>query len=195
MADKKHYNQKLEYGSFYHIYSRTIDKQLLFRSDENYLFFLNQYNKYLTPFVDTYAYCLLGNHFHILIRIKDEEFLSSVNEIQEKSAHDIIAHQLQKFFQSYAMAFNKQHQRIGSLFQKPFKRSLIDTENYLTKTIHYIHANPQKHGLIADFRKWKWSSYHRILIDKPSFLQKDRVIKWFGGKESYIKFHNEAEIN
>jgi len=143
MADKKHHNQKLEYGSFYHIYNRTIDKQLLFRSDENYLFFLNQFNKYLTPFVDTYAYCLLGNHFHILIRIKDEEFLSSVNELQEKSAHDIIAHQLQKFFQSYAMAFNKQHQRIGSLFQKPFKRSLIDTENYLTKTIHYIHANPK----------------------------------------------------
>lgn len=192
MAHKKHYNEKLDYGSFYHIYNRSIDRQLLFKSEENYLFFLNQYNKYLTPFVDTYAYCLLGNHFHFLIRIKEENPLN-VFDINEKSAHDIIAHQLQKFFQSYAMAFNKQHKRIGSLFQKPFKRTWVDKEDYLIKIINYIHFNPQKHGLIDDFRNWKWSSYKRMLIDKPTSLKKEKVIEWFGDKEGYINFHNNMD--
>ena len=192
MAEKQHYHQKFEYGSFYHIYNRSIDKQLMFRSDENYRFFLKQYDKYLTPLVETYAYCLLGNHFHMLIRIKEVDKLDMIN-LQVKSAHDLVAHQLQKFFQSYAMAFNKQHDRVGSLFQKPFKRSLIDSEEYLTKIISYIHFNPQKHGLIKDFYDWRWSSYNRILIDRPSNLKKKEVIEWFGNRESYIQFHHDSK--
>ncbi|RDC56724.1 hypothetical protein DU508_05840 [Pedobacter chinensis] len=136
------------------------------------------------------AYCLLGNHFHILIKIKEESDIEFVN-IADKSAHDLVAHQFQKFFQSYAMAFNKQHARIGSLFQKPFKRVLINSEEYFTKIIFYIHANPQQHGLTTDFRDWQWSSYKRILIDKPSSLKKGEVIEWFGNKESYIQFHDD----
>ncbi|MCZ4223894.1 hypothetical protein [Pedobacter rhodius] len=187
MAKKEHYHEKLECGSFYHIYNRTIDKQLMFKSNENYTYFLKQYNKYLTPFVETYAYCLLGNHFHLLIRIKDELTLN----ILGKSAHDIVAHQFQKFFQSYAMAFNKQNTRVGSLFQKPFKRTIIDSEDYFTQMVFYIHANPEKHGLLEDFRDWRWSSYERILIDKPSNLKKDEVINWFGDRADYFNFHSE----
>ena len=91
------------------------------------------------------------------------------------------------------MAFNKQHKRTGSLFQKPFKRTWVDKEDYLIKIIHYIHFNPQKHGLIDDFRNWKWSSYRRMLIDKPNSLKKEKVIEWFGDKEGYINFHNNMD--
>jgi len=189
MAIKDHYHQKLEYGCFYHIYNRTIDKQPMFKNDGNYVFFLNQYDKYLSAVLDTYAYCLLGNHFHLLIRVKDKNDIRSV-EVQDKTAHEILAHQLQKFFQSYAMAFNKQHERIGSLFQKPFKRTKIDSDEYFTRIIFYIHANPE-HGIIDDFRSWQWSSYNRILIEKPSSLKKKEVINWFGDKEDYIQYHQE----
>ncbi|KIA94610.1 hypothetical protein OC25_09465 [Pedobacter kyungheensis] len=190
MAYKEHYHQKLEYGRFYHIYNRTIDKQLMFRSDENYQYFLKQYDKYLSPVFDTFAYCLLGNHFHILIKVKEESEFTGKDALG-KSCHDIVAHQLQKFFQSYAMAFNKQHKRIGSLFQKPFKRTHIDSDEYLTRMIIYIHANPEKHKLITDFRNWRWSSYQRILIDRPTNLKKSEVIDWFGSKDNYIECHNE----
>ena len=193
MAYKEHYHQKLEYGCFYHIYNRTIDKQLMFRSDENYEYFLVQYNKYLSPVIDTYAYCLLGNHFHLLIRVKNENEFTE-KDVLDKSCHDIVAHQLQKFFQSYAMAFNKRYERVGSLFQKPFKRTQIDSDEYLTRMIFYIHHNPEKHKLIDDFRNWRWSSYQRVLLDKPSNLKKQEVIDWFGSKEDFIQYHNENRV-
>ncbi len=109
---------------------------------------------------------------------------------QQKNVHEIVSHQFRKFFQSYAMAYNKQQDRIGTLFQTSFKRALVDDEVYFANLIHYIHANPQKHGIVANFRDYEWSSYQRILIDKPTKLQKDEVLEWFGNKDEYKRFHN-----
>jgi hypothetical protein len=88
------------------------------------------------------------------------------------------------------MAFNKQHDRIGTLFQTPFKRGLVDNETYLSQLIYYIHANPQLHGLTNDFREWKWNSYNKILTNKQSKLKKQEVLNWFGGIKSYVEFHS-----
>ena len=88
------------------------------------------------------------------------------------------------------MAFNIQQDRTGTLFQTPFKRAIVDSDQYFTQLVYYIHANPQLHGLIDDFREWKWSSYDRILIEKPSKLKKQEVINWFGNKNAYKEFHS-----
>jgi REP element-mobilizing transposase RayT len=201
MAKTEHYYTVFEEGCFYHIYNRTIDKQPMFKTESNYEFFLKQYNKYLSPVTDTYAYCLLGNHFHILLRVKENSSiitdLSSfqklsnlpVANISNKSTHDLVSHQFRKFFQSYAMAFNKQYGRVGTLFQTPFKRVLVKEDSYFTQLVYYIHSNPQHHNLINDFRKWRWSSYERILLDKPSALKKQEVIEWFGNKQMYEQYH------
>jgi REP element-mobilizing transposase RayT len=199
MAKTEHYHTKFEYGNFYHIYNRSVDKQPLFKSEANFKFFLKKYDEYLSPVIDTYAYCLLGNHFHILIRIKEEQDLpafkeAAINsEASKRSLHDIISNQFKKFFQSYAMAFNKQHQRVGTLFQTPFKRALVTSDAYFTQLIYYIHSNPQHHDLIADFRKWQWSSYDSILSDKPSKIRKNEVIAWFGNKPEYLNYHSELQ--
>jgi len=111
--------------------------------------------------------------------------------ILDKSTHDLVSHQFRKFFQSYAMAFNKEQNRIGTLFQTPFKRVLVKDDLYFTQLVYYIHSNPQHHHLTNDFRKWKWSSYDRILLDKPSALKKQEVIEWFGNKEAYVIYHME----
>ncbi|MHA8101036.1 hypothetical protein PQG46_04300 [Aquirufa nivalisilvae] len=87
------------------------------------------------------------------------------------------------------MAFNKQHGRIGTLFQTPFKRALVAKLEDLSTLIAYIHLNPQKHGLIADFRNWEWTSYGKILQFKKSFVDKEFVLEWFGGKKQFIDFH------
>jgi len=71
MAKTKHYYTKFEEGRYYHIYNRTADKQAMFRNDANYHFFLKRYDEYISPIAETYAYCLLGNHFHLLIRVKE----------------------------------------------------------------------------------------------------------------------------
>ena len=165
----------------------------MFRNDGNYEFFLRQYDKYLSPVADTYAYCLLGNHFHILLRVRESSFIfnSKRADIALRDTHELVSHQFRKFFQSYSMAYNKQHQRLGTLFQTPFKRVLIESDNYFTNLIYYVHANPQSHGLTNDFRTWKWSSYNSILSDKPSRLNKNEVISWFGSKGDFEKFHRE----
>jgi len=204
MAKTEHYYTKFEEGKFYHLYNRSTDKQPMFRNEGNYEFFLKQYDLYLSPVVETFAYCLLGNHFHILFKIKDltgldletlQKYPDSQNPHtpHQKTTHDIVCHQLRKFFQSYSMAFNKQHQRIGALFQKPFKRALVDNDAYFMQLIYYIHSNPQHHQLIDDFRDWKWSSYKRILIDKPSKLNKKEVLEWFGDKDKYMQYHSEIQ--
>jgi putative transposase len=196
MAKTEHYYTEFEDGQFYHVYNRVIDKQPMFMNDGNYEFFLKRYAQYLSPVVDTYAYCLLGNHFHLLIRVKEEEALMTFKkeanlDDSEGALHSIVSHQFQKFFQSYALAFNKQHERVGTLFQTPFKRAMVTDDAYFTKLIFYIHANPQQHGLVDDFRDWKWSSYNSILSDKPTKVKKDGVLEWFGGKEAYQEYHDQ----
>lgn len=207
MAKTEHYYTEFEEGCFYHIYNRAIGNGKLFNNDDNYKYFLKKFDEYLSGFVNLYAYCLLGNHFHILVEIPpyttilnssdtfQKNNLSKMKSLQSKtnikiSAHKIISHQFQKFFQSYAMAYNKQQNRVGTLFQTPFKRVLINDDQYFTNMIYYIHANPQKHGIIKDFKNYQWSSYQRILIEKPTKLYKNEVLAWFGGKEAYIQYHH-----
>ncbi len=194
MAYTEHYYTKFEEGQFYHIYNRSVGNQVLFKGDDNFSFFLKKYNDYLGGVVETYAYCLLPNHFHLFIRVRE---LSEVNlikpltgiESEEQSIHNLVSRQFQKFFQSYALAFNKQQQRSGTLFQTPFKRALVSDDSYFTQIIFYIHANPPNHGLVPDFRSWKWSSYGGFISDKPTKLKKQEVLNWFGGKEAYLEYH------
>ncbi|MES2794325.1 MAG: hypothetical protein V4683_00095 [Bacteroidota bacterium] len=208
MAKTEHYFTKFEEKEFYHVYNRTVDKSPLFANQGNYVYFLHRLDFYLSDFINVYTYCLLGNHFHLLIEIKEEisiranilkfEFENPNKILSKKSnkfandklVHDIVSHQFKKFFQSYSMSFNKQQNRIGTLFQKPFKRAIVDDNNYFTNLIQYIHQNPQKHGIIDDFRNYEWSSYQRILLEKPTKLFKNQVISWFGNKQEYINFHN-----
>lgn len=66
---------------------------------------------------------------------------------------------------------------------------VIDNESYFSQLVFYIHANPQIHGLVADFRDWNWSSYHRMIASKQSALRKEEVIDWFGNIDEYKAFH------
>lgn len=191
MAYIEHYYTKFEEAKFYHIYNRSVDRKPLFNNDGNYEFFLKKFDAYLSPVLDTYGYCLLENHFHLLVRISDLTTFKKLSNLDpDKNNHEVVSHQFRKFFQSYAMAFNKQNNRLGTLFQTPFKRALVANEDYLTQMIYYIHANPQEHGLTDDFRNWKWSSFNRILMTKHSKLKKEEVISWFGDVKAYNEFHS-----
>jgi REP element-mobilizing transposase RayT len=200
MALTAHYYTKFNNEEFYHIYNRSVDGKAMFKSDDNCRFFLNRYDYYLSCVLDTYAYCLLGNHFHLLVKIKDFEALAAFMELSGKTktenefdTHTIVSHQFQKFFQSYAMAFNKQHGRTGTLFQTPFKRALVDSDKYFTQLVYYIHANPQLHGLIDDFKEWKWSSYNGLTSNKLTKLKKQEVLDWFDNVKGYNEYHSSNQ--
>jgi hypothetical protein len=93
------------------------------------------------------------------------------------------------FLNGYAKAYNKLYNRHGGLFQRKFKRKQIDQESYLSQVIIYIHQNPQKHGIVDDFKKWRFSSYHAIISQKPTHIDRDFVIEWFDGIEEFKKIH------
>lgn len=197
MAKTEHYYTKFEEGKFYHIYNRAIDRQAMFKSIENYSYFLKRFDFYLSAVVKVYAYCLLDNHFHFLIRIIDdlEPFKISKRINVELSAYEIVSKQFRLFFQSYAMSFNNYHRRVGTLFQTPFKRVLVNNENYLTHLIYYIHSNPQKHKLTANFINWRWNSYHSLISNLQTNLVRKEVMKLFGGKSHFIAFHQSKLTN
>jgi hypothetical protein len=105
----------------------------------------------------------------------------------------VISEQFRRFFIGYSQAINKQEGRTGSLFQKGFKRIHIDSQEHLIYLVYYIHANPQNHEIVKDFRRYLYSSYSGILIDKPTNLRKQEVVDWFGSKSEYTEFHDENQ--
>jgi putative transposase len=120
----------LETGQYYHIFNKGNNKDKLFTNDENYKYFIKLYAKYLSDFVDKFAYCLLPNHFHFLIKIKKIKDLQSLayfvsfNPENRENCHEqinkVISNKFRLFFMSYAKAFNKQENRQGSLLKSFF---------------------------------------------------------------------------
>ncbi|MDK2979548.1 MAG: REP-associated tyrosine transposase [Bacteroidales bacterium] len=125
----------LESGYYYHIYNHANGSDNLFRSDDNYRFFLKKFKQHVTPIAETYAYCLLPNHFHFLVRIKEEGVIRSTfpkfQTLEKINRNKFISKQFSNFFSSYTQSFNKVNGRKGSLFYKNFKRKRITTEIYL----------------------------------------------------------------
>lgn len=169
----------MEPGEYYHIYNRSNNRELLFKEHENYLFFLRKFGDYLKMHVDTYAYCLMPNHFHFLIRI---------NELTNQD--DLIL-AFKNFFISYVKSINEKYSRTGSLFQAKFKKKQVEEEHYLTGLIHYIHSNPIKAGLCKNFVDWPYSSYSSLISEKFTHLKREEVLDWFNGKEDFVTFHQQ----
>ena len=199
MAKKEHYYTRFENDGIYHVYNRTVDRKPMFTSSENYAYFIRQFDKYLSNYIKIYAYNLLGNHFHFIIKVNDLTDLTTFQKLsnlelpnKQKTTHDIVSHQFKKFFQSYAMVFNKEQNRIGTLFQTPFKRVRVEDENYLRELACYINTNAQKHSLVKDFRDWKWSSYHNTISNKDTKLLKEELMGYFGDIDNFEYCHLES---
>jgi len=177
MFMKKKYHDHFESDCYYHIYNRSINKEQLFLNQRNYKFFLLQWKKYLSGYLRVYSYCLIPNHFHFFVQVNQD-----VN-------NDEIEKAFKYFFCSYSLAFNKENNRSGSLFQKGFKRIRIEEDSYFTNIIHYIHNNPIHHGFVNSYNEWNYSSYNSIISEKPTLVGRSEVLEWFGGREKFIDFH------
>jgi len=183
-------NAKLHPDQSYHIFNRGINGMPVFFEPKNYDYFLKQYTLYVHPFVETFAYCLLGNHFHLLVRVKDVAQLDLViKKDKEKPYYWHVSNGFSSFLKSYTRAMNGMYNRTGALFETPFKRIEVKEESYFSALIAYIHGNPEKHGLVKDFRSYPYSSYQTHLQEVPTFLSRQAVLDWLGGKEQYQAFH------
>ena len=190
----------------YHIYNHVIGNDLLFKEEKNYLYFLEKYKKHITPVAKTFAYCLMPNHFHVLVQIKKEKDIvrSFKKELSIKKYNALelpvekenfislyVSKQFSNLFSSYAQAYNKMYKRMGSLFLKNFKRKPVDTDDYFIKLINYIHNNPVRHGFVLKPEEWKFSSYNAIISDLPTLVERRKVIEVFGDVRNFIFCHQK----
>ena len=184
----------LEPGHYYHVYDRGVNRTNVFVEDSNYVYFIQLYAKHISPVADTFAYCLLRNHFHFLVRIRthratDPDRLGLGDRVGLELDRRGVSQAFNNWLNAYAKAINKAYGRAGSLFQRHFGRLPVTSERYFAAVIQYIHCNAQKHGLVDDFRDWPHSSYHALLSNKPTRLERASVVDWFGGPEALRQFH------
>ncbi len=181
------YTQELTEGEYFHIYNRGVNSEDIFKERRNYYYFLQQYAAYCSDVLETFAYALLKNHFHLLVYVKDNVLISKQNG--EGMLKLNASRQLSHFFNSYAQSVNKASNRTGPLFESPFERKLIDDDSYLTSMIYYCHYNARLHDFVNDFKEWEFSSYHSILENNNTFLASQKVLDWFGGAAAFEKMH------
>ena len=184
----------LESDCFYHIYNRGINGEVIFKTDRNYLFFIKKVKDNLLSVCDIYAYCLMPNHFHLLVKIKSDDDLDNLVKVQNldkvdglHSPQNIFSKRFSNIFNSYSQAFNKENNRHGALIESPFKRKVISSEDYLRQCIIYIHQNPCS----GNFETYRYSSYKTVLSNSATSLKRDEVIELFEDKDNFAFCHKK----
>ena len=164
-------------NAFYHVFNRGINKQDIFRSDDDYFFFLKKLNDLKKKYDHSiYALCLMPNHFHISIQTRKV----SISKI------------MSSLTTSYSMYFNRIYQHFGTVFQNRFKSILVENDSYFIKLSQYIYLNPVKAGLVEDPMLYKFSSIREASGEEPlNYLDKD-IVRLIGetkkSQEDYRKF-------
>jgi putative transposase len=187
-------------GEFYHIYNRGNNGNAIFFEARNYHYFLEKLGSYLGDYLNFYAYCLLPNHFHLMVQVKEIKeipadamtLISGKKKLSQLET--IISEQFRRFFLSYSKSIKMQENRTGSLFEKNFKRILINDDKFFLQLINYIHRNPATHKQIVDFTTYPFSSYQSFLQQKPTRLRRKEVLELFGGSDEFIRFHQTNPV-
>jgi len=157
-------------GGLYHVTSRGNAQQDIYFDDPDRTAFLQLIDKTRTRF-DWYvhAYCLMGNHYHLLI----------------ETATPTLAKGMKLINGCYTQFFNRRHRRVGHLFQGRYKAILVDKEDYLLELARYIVLNPVRARMVRSAAQWEWSSYRATagLTDSESLLTTDWILSCFAEKK------------
>ena len=137
----------LENDGIFHCYNRGNNRQKIFLSEANYLFFLRKIRKHVSPFSNILAYCLMPNHFHLLIHVNREADLAE------------LLNNWRIMLSSYTRAINKANDWTGSLFQQKTKFKNIESDDQARICFNYIHQNPVNSKLVTELRNWEYSSF------------------------------------
>lgn len=180
-------NSPIESGKIYHLYNHSNGSLQLFRADDNYRYFLSKYTHYVHPFVDTYAYCLMPNHFHFAIKVKDES--SEVSKTSELY-HKEVTNAIKNWLISYTQAYHKVYLTRGNLYYQKIRRKVITDKDDLLNLIGYIHLNPVHHKFVNRPEEWKYSSYTAFISDKETLIKRSEVLMYFDDKENFQFYHH-----
>jgi putative transposase len=203
--------EPLVHGKYFHIFNRGTNSCNLFAESANYKHFLELYDKYIPQVAETYAWVLMKNHFHVIVRIKEEEEIGLIPDPPTLSSssktHSPVedpksffapkrynpSNQFSHLFNSYCQYFNKWTHRTGSLFEHPFHRKRVDELVYFKRLVRYIHNNPVHHKITEFAMDYPWSSYLTCLSLKPTQVKRDAVMGWFDNQANFISVHGEED--
>ncbi len=178
-------------NTYYHLYNRGVNKEPIFRDDEDYRVLLNLFKRILTKepekdslgrthrnlygSIELNAYCLMPNHFHFLI------FQKSANGLTDL---------FRSVSTSYAMYFNKKYDRVGHLFQGDLRAVMVDNDEYFRYISCYIHLNPK------NYLDWKYSSLPYFAgTYQADWVCPQYILDSLGGSESYLSYLKELSSN
>ncbi len=176
--------EPIEPGYTYHIYNRGNNKQDVFFEERNYKFFMRKMSYYLPIIGDVYAFCLMRNHYHIVIKIKEKEELPEKYQIHPWQVFS-------NLMNSYVKLVNLTTNRSGSLFEKNYERKRITTEAYFKELIIYVHLNPAKHKQFNNYSEYPYSSAVHYCMDNSFWVKTGYVFDLFGGRENFWYMHEE----
>jgi len=186
-------------NGYYHIYNRGVEKRLIFQDREDYTKFLyllkiyltnpeilrNEYpllrinivDKNLFEEIDLLAFCLMPNHFHLLVYQKQKDSITKL---------------LRQICTAYVIYFNKKFERVGPLFQSKFKAVVVDSDEYLLHLSRYIHLNPTGRGAPLD--EFEWSSYLYYLGKRQSnWLKTNKIVEYFNKSKTGFSYKSFVE--
>jgi putative transposase len=173
----------LEPGVVYHIYNRGNNRENLFIEQKNYSYFLNKTRFHLAPICDIYAYCLMPNHFHFIVRIKE-------SNITDGNLQKELYQPFSNLFNSYTKSINLSYGRTGSLFQEHFHRERITKDDYFRNAFIYVHTNPVHHKFVSHFLEYNWSSIQDYKNQASTIVNMEFPLQAFDGIENMLLEHN-----
>ena len=185
--------------SYYHVFNRGVEKRDIFLEEEDYTTLQSYLFRYLQPIekvaekypdtpvrlygknlseeVELVAYCLMPNHFHLLLKQNTKDGISKL---------------LKQLTNAYTLYFNQKNDRVGGLMQGRFRAAGIDNESLFIHLVRYIHLNPIASGLTQDLNYYRWSSYPDYLgqtVDLPS--SKSKILSYFPSVGAFKGFHED----
>lgn len=160
---------KFSSDNFYHVFNRGNNRQIIFPQQRNYSFFILKLKSILDKYCHIVAYCLMPNHFHLLLYIDE----TSVGlQVKSKPLLQVLEQKLGTLQSSYTRAINNQESKSGSLFQTKIKVVELEDDHAFT-CFHYIHQNPLKANLAENFTEWPFSSYHEYINQSDGICKKE----------------------
>ncbi|OFX24460.1 MAG: hypothetical protein A2033_13650 [Bacteroidetes bacterium GWA2_31_9] len=177
----------IESGAIYHIFNQGNNKENIFIEEKNYYYFLYLIKKYLLPIADIYCYCLLKNHFHLLLKVKD---LADLPEKFKTKPYLPFSN----LFNAYAKSINKAYNRTGSLFKEHLQRNRVADEKYLIQLVAYIHLNPVKHQFTENYKNYPYSSYSAYFSQKETNINRNYILSLFENLENFEYWHDLKKI-
>jgi len=203
------YKHEFLAGECYHIYNQCVSHVNYFEQTNNSQHFLDKFQEYFINCFNIYAYCLMPNHFHMIVNVKKEdEVLESLKNKSDSKAiesfkkgeiplDEYILDQLKRFISSITMSYKRNNDHRGPLFVERTKHVLLDGESKLMEKVCYVHHNPIHHSFSTNYRDWDFSSFSDYLTEGTLDSDKEHFLEYIGdgdiilGRNIFEKMHIE----